>query len=38
MAKDANDEIDRIFEVSEGKAAANAVEQLKSLRAGQCQG
>ncbi|MGZ8417358.1 MAG: hypothetical protein ACXWVQ_10325 [Methyloceanibacter sp.] len=33
MAKGASDEIDTIFEATEGKAAANAAEQVKSLSA-----
>lgn len=33
MAKGANDEIDTILEVTEGKAAANPIEQLKSVSA-----
>lgn len=33
MAKGASDEIDTIFEATEGKAAANAAEQMKSLSA-----
>ncbi len=33
MAKGASDEIDTIFEAAEGKAAANAAEQVKSLSA-----
>jgi len=33
MAKGASDEIDTIFEATEGKAAANATEQVKSLSA-----